>query len=325
MKNLLQSFVINHPMVEEARTVEFERDWKNKLYLVGIALFVMLVVLVGTLIILAPLSFPLNAILNSDALQTWLEANPIWDELLLLAIPLIFGFGGIYLVMAFFTKRVEKRPFKSLGFVSHKKGLKIVRGFVLGIASSAIIFLLTLLLTPSTLSVEGALVSGVAAIPVVLLLMIPWAIQATAEEVVFQGWLVPHLTKRHGVIIAIAFSAILFAVIHLMNPNMSFLVFSNLALYGLFAALYMLYEKSLYGIAAYHFAWNWSLGQLFGATMFEGEPVISIFGLNRDGHAWLTGGPRGSDGTIFETILLVLLIGGVLMLQHRRMKGSNHA
>lgn len=258
-------------------------------------------------------------------METWRDANPVWSEFIVYGLQLIIGFGGIYLVMALFTRYIEKRPFRTLGFVSKKKGIKMLRGFILGLGSTGLVFLLVLIFTPSTLSTEGHLVAGVAAIPVVLLFMIPWAVQATAEEVVFQGWLVPHLTKRNGVIIAIIFSAIVFAFAHVTNPNMGVLVFINLALYGVFAALYMLYEKSIYGIAAYHMSWNWSLGQIFGYAMDESEPIMSIFGMNREGSALLTGGPLGADGSIFETILLVLLIVGVLMLQHRRKKGDHHA
>ncbi len=320
MKKLFQSFVTDHPMVEDSREFKFKKQWKNKTYCLGLFLFIVATVIIGSFILFIPLSFPINFLLRTDFMETWRDANPVWAEFLIYGLQLVIGFGGIYLVMAMFTRYIEKRPFRTLGFVGRKKGIKMLRGFIFGLGSSGLVFLLVLIFTPSTLSTEGHLVAGVAAIPVVLLFMIPWAVQATAEEVVFQGWLVPHLTKRNGVIIAIIFSAIVFALIHITNPNMGVLVFINLALYGVFAALYMLYEKSIYGIAAYHFAWNWSFGQLFGATMFEDEQAISIFGLKREGNPILTGGPLGADGSIFETVMLILLIGGILYLQYRKIR-----
>lgn len=324
MKNLWQSFVKNHPMVTDSREFKFKKAWKNKTYFLGLFLFIVATVIIGSFILLIPLSFPINFLLRTDFMQTWRDANPVWSEFMVYGLQLIIGFGGIYLVMALFTKYIEKRPFRTLGFVGRKKGIKMLRGFILGLASTGLTFLFVLVFTPSTLSTDGHLIAGVAALPVVLLFMIPWAVQATAEEVVFQGWLVPHLTKRNGVITAIIFSAIVFAFVHITNPNMGVLVFINLALYGVFAALYMLYEKSIYGIAAYHMSWNWSLGQIFGATMSEDERAISIFGLNREGNALLTGGPLGADGSIFETVMLILLIGGILYLQHRRVRRENN-
>lgn len=320
MKKLLQSFVTDHPMIEDSREFKFKKQWKNKTYFLGLFLFIVATVFIGSFILLIPLSFPINLLLRTDFMETWRDANPVWSQFILFGLQLIIGFGGIYLVMFLFIRFVEKRPFKTLGFIDRKKGMKMLRGFIFGFGSSGLVFLLVLIFTPSTLSTEGHLVAGVAAIPVVLLFMIPWAVQATAEEVVFQGWLVPHLTKKNGVIIAIIFSAIVFAFIHIINPNMGVLVFINLALYGVFAALYMLYEKSIYGIAAYHMSWNWSLGQIFGAAMDEAEPVMSIFGMNRVGPSILTGGSLGADGSIFESIMLIALIGVILYLQHRRIK-----
>ena len=320
MKKLLQSFVQDHPMIEDSREFKFKKQWKNKTYFLGLFLFIVATVVIGSFILLIPLSFPINFLLRSDFIETWRDANPVWSQFISFGLNLIILFAGIYLVMFLFTRFVEKRPFKTLGFIDRKKGMKLLRGFIFGLGSSGLVFLLVLIFTPSTLSTEGHLVAGVAAIPVVILFMIPWAVQATAEEVVFQGWLVPHLTKRNGVIIAIIFSAIVFAFIHITNPNMGVLVLINLALYGVFAALYMLYEKSIYGIAAYHMSWNWSLGQIFGAAMDEAEPVMSIFGMNRVGPSILTGGSLGADGSIFESIMLIALIGVILYLQHRRIK-----
>jgi len=39
---------------------------------------------------------------------------------------------------------------------------------------------------------------------------------------------------------------------------------ANLALYGLFAALYALREGGIWGISAQHTAWNWAQGNIFG-------------------------------------------------------------
>lgn len=318
MKDALDFFAHEHPMVESARTVKFKRSWKNKLYFLGLLLFTVAMIFIGSLILLIPLSFPLNLFIRTEFMQAWRSENPIWDQYLFLFFPLTLSFGGVYLAMFLFTRFVEKRPFKTLGFVDRRKGIKFVRGFILGVASSGLIFLLILLFTPSTLSTEGALISGVAAIPIVLMFMIPWLIQASAEELVFQGWLVPHITKRNGVLIAVLFSAFVFALMHIINPNMGVIVFVNLALYGIFAALWVLYDKSLYGVAAFHFSWNWSLGQLFGYQMLETDPVISIFGMNRQGPDFLTGGPLGSNGSLFETLILLISIGVIVALHFRR-------
>lgn len=324
MKKLLESFVHHHTMIESAKTFEFHKDWKNKIYLLGLFVFVFLIPVVS-LLIGAPLAFLFNAIGESEVASAWLEANPIWSQYLSLSLNLIIAYSGVYLLMYLFVRYIEKRPFKTLGFIDRNKAFKLIRGFLLGVASAGFVFLVALIFTPSTLSTENTLLTGLAAVPIVLLFLIPWTIQALAEEVIFQGWLVPHLTKRNGVLVAIIFSAIVFAIVHILSPNVTVLYFINLVLYGALAALWMLYEKSIYGIAAYHIAWNWSLGELFGVGMGEGDPIISFFYLNREGNALLTGGPFGDQGTITNTILLTVLIAGILYLQYRRLRSERNA
>ena len=173
MKKLLQTFVENHPMIEDAREFNFQKKWKNKLYILGLLLYIIATIGIGSFILLLPASFPINILFKTEFMQTWRDANPVWSELLAYGLNLIIGFGGIYLVMALFTRYIEKRPLKTLGFVDRKKGIKILRGFILGLVQSGSIFLFILLFTPSTLSTEGHLIAGVAALPVVFLFMIP--------------------------------------------------------------------------------------------------------------------------------------------------------
>lgn len=321
MKKLLQSFVQDHPMVEDARLFDFKKNGFQKLYVLWIALIIVVVTYIGMFIFLAPLSFPINWIINLDAVLIWREQNILWNNYLPFTVSIILGFGGVYFLLALYLRFVEKRSLSALGFKTSKKLKRVLIGFSLAILTQLIIFILVLTLTSSTLSTEGSLISGVKAIPWMILFLVPWAIQASAEEVIFQGWALPHLSKKYGVLTAIIVVPVIFTAIHLMNPGVTLIRIICWILYGIFAGLYFLYDRSIYGIAAYHIGWNWSLGQLFGATRYvDDEIAMSLLGLNRQGNALLTGGEFGSGGTLFEAGLLMIGIGVILYLQHRRMK-----
>lgn len=321
MKRLLQSFLVDHPMVEDARLFEFKKPFLQKTYPLWFSLFVIAVTFIGMFLLIIPLSFPLNWFFRTDTIQNYLEQNVLLDNYIFFSINLILGFGGIYLFMALFARFVEKRSLLSLGFKTTHKGRKFLIGFVLGVVANLVIFLFVLFLTPSTLTTEGALITGVAAIPWVLLFLIPWAVQASAEEVLYTGWALPHFAKKYGVRAAVIVVPLLFMAAHLLNPDMNILKIVNLTLYGTFAAFYVLYQKSIIGIAAYHIGWNWSFGQLFGATRYANDEIaMTIFNLNRQGHALLTGGEFGSGGTLWETGILLISIAVILYLQSRRIK-----
>ena len=322
MRKLLDSFITDNPMVERAKLFNFKKNWIDKLYPIWFSLLVYGFVLIGSVVLLLIAAVPINFIFRSELVNSWITQRPLLDQYLQFSLNLILGFGGIYFLIWLYTHFFEKRSMKSLGWLTSKRNIKFMRGFFFGFLEQLMIFLLILLFTPSTISTNNLIVSGLNAIPWVLLFLIPWGIQASAEELLFQGWALPHLTKKYGVIIGVIGVSILFSSAHLLNPEISVLYILNLALYGIFAALYFLYEKSIYGIAAYHIAWNWSQSHIFGATRFENDPIaMSLFGLNRQGPVYLSGGEYAFAGSsLFETGILILSIIVILLLQYRRLR-----
>ena len=84
-------------------------------------------------------------------------------------------------------------------------------------------------------------------------------------------------------------------------------------LFGVFAALYTLYEGGLWGVFSIHSAWNWAQGNLFGFEVSGLEEVgNTAINLMEVGPDMITGGPFGPEGGIAATI--VLLTSSVLVL-----------
>jgi uncharacterized protein len=93
----------------------------------------------------------------------------------------------------------------------------------------------------------------------------------------------------------------------------------NLALFGLFAALYALFEGGLWGIFAIHSIWNWAQGNLFGFEVSGLELQSGVlFDLMEVGPDWITGGLFGPEGGVVVTIVLLVSSALVWMAGKRR-------
>ena len=324
MKNLLKSFVLHHPMVEDARPIDFGPSWVRKLYLPWVMLLVLAFLGIGVVVLNVLFSFPLNWLFSVRPMAQWIEGLPdVWESAIYFSINMILSFGGIYLIMTLYARLIEKRSLNDLGFKAVNKAKKFVIGFLFGFVSMTVVVLLIITLTDSSFSSEALTRSGWQALPLVLLLLVPWTVQASAEEVVFQGWLTPHLTKRYGLIVAVSVAAFLFMLAHALNPGVQLMGLLNLVLYGLFAAFYMLHERSILGIAGYHIAWNWAQGQVYGALVSGGAVVpASLFGMRLEGHRLLTGGTFGPEGSLVVTGVLFVSLALVFLRQHQRNKST---
>lgn len=314
----LQKFFEGHPHIEASALPlpkSFVLRRLSPFWLIGLLggfFFASQVIVLPLIWVLLPLINPwLNALGASD---------PLWAETVAFTLNLVIFFAGIYAVMYLWVRFVEHRSFRSLGF--HRKPLKrFAFGFALATTTMAVMAGLLLLFGDATLDAEGLRATGVEALPYVLVVLLGWLVQGSAEEVLFQGWFMPTTSKLFGPVIGIGFSALMFAVFHALNPNMSVLAFVNLGLYGVFAALYALYEEGIVGIAAYHVAWNWAQGNVFGQGVSGSSSVdASLFNLTYQSETLFNGGAFGPEGGLLTTLVLSVSIAGVVWLSRRKKK-----
>ncbi|PIO48478.1 MAG: CPBP family intramembrane metalloprotease domain-containing protein [[Chlorobium] sp. 445] len=263
--------------------------------------------------------FALSASSNPFSLDA-LEENASltlspWLSGLLMSLTLALSFGALIAFVWLWIGRYEKRPFFTLGFERHQALWQYARGFLLGLlVFSANVGLMAIF---GYVSIEDSDPSrvGLSALPSVLLILLPgWLVQGAAEEVLIRGWMLPVLNVRYRPWLGILLSSLFFALMHGINPNLDLLALFNLLLYGVFAALYALREASLWGICAFHSAWNWAQGNLFGlAVSGQNMGVGTLLDLMEAGPDWFTGGAFGPEGGIASTLVLLISIVCVLM------------
>ncbi len=234
---------------------------------------------------------------------------------LFLSLNLALSFGGMIFLVWLWIKFFEKRSFATLGFLPRNALFQYARGFLVGFLSFLGTVGLIGLFGFIELSSAPVGLVGYAAIPVVLIALIPgWIIQGAAEEVLTRGWMLSALAARYKPWIGIMVSSLFFGLMHGLNPNLSILAMINLILYGLLAALYALREQSLWGICAFHSAWNWSQGNIFGMSV-SGQELNTgyLFAFAEKGPAWFTGGAFGPEGGLASTLIMLIAITIILL------------
>lgn len=218
----------------------------------------------------------------------------------------LLSFGFIILTVFRWTRKVEKRPIRTLGFYKENFLSALFKGYGLGLS----LFILAL---------AGLVVLGQYQFDSIhldtyslafTLFTIPfWILQGTAEELVTRAWLIPQLAKRTNLKVAIIISSSLFTLLHLGNPGITFLSAIDLFLFGVAMSLYLLKTDTIWGIGGIHGAWNFAQGNLFG-ILVSGQPSgtsLMTF-LPQGDQGWLSGGSFGIEGSIMTSLVLLLLI-----------------
>ena len=142
---------------------------------------------------------------------------------------------------------------------------------------------------------------------------------AFAEELLTRGYIFAVLKEAAGWRVAAAVTSVAFALLHLANPDGSWLSITVVLLAGLYLSGILLVTGSLYAATAAHFAWNWMIAA--GMHMdVSGIPVVGSpdYRIVETGPDWLTGGGWGPEGGLAAVIGLSLGVFVLVLLARRR-------
>ena len=237
----------------------------------------------------------------AEAMLSLAESIPSWAY-----VPVIAASGLAALFAILYCKLFEKRRAFSIGF--NKRGFfsEYLGGLIIGAVmislpalachlSKGIVF--SRVIAPNALAILGFFAAFI--------------LQALGEEALFRGYLLTSIARRYPIWVAIIGSSSIFAFFHTSNQSFSFIAFTNLLLFGIFASLIMLKRGSIWMSAAIHAAWNFVQGNVFGINVSGNPKFDSIFTseLGKIGKI-LSGGEFGLEGGLGVTIILLI---GILM------------
>ena len=220
---------------------------------------------------------------------------------------------------------VEGLPFRALGCTFHRGWLRdLFFGALAGALSITLAAALctaagsyTFTFTPATDSV-GPVARTLISSFVIFTLGAAW------EEAVFRGYPLQTLVRAWPFWLAALPTSLLFAAIHLDNPNaVTGFTFVNTALAGVWLAVAYLRTRSLWLPTGLHFGWNFAMGSILGLPV-SGITSISPSPLLRaadTGPTWLTGGHYGVEGGVACT--LALAASTIFLLRTRRLAADS--
>jgi hypothetical protein len=138
-----------------------------------------------------------------------------------------------------------------------------------------------------------------------LLNVVTFAVAALAEEVAFRGYPFRRLIEAIGPVTATIVMAVLFGLGHVLNPGATWTSTMVTMLASILLAVAWLRTHGLWLGWGFHFAWNASMGVLFGLPVSGITDFASIVQTRTFGRLWLTGGDYGPEGAAFTVIVLL--------------------
>lgn len=211
-----------------------------------------------------------------------------------------FGLLGTLLVIYLFLKFVDDERFANVGlyFKNQKKGfwVGLLAGFLIMVFGYLALYVFNQITFEGTQFLVGEFF-------MTLLLFLSVSI---SEELMFRGYVLRNLMGSMNNFIALLISAMVFALMHAANPNLSLVGNINLFLAGILLGLPYIYTKNLMFPIAFHFSWNF-FQSVIGFNV-SGIDSYSLIEFKIKESTILNGGNFGFEGSVLATLFQILLI-----------------
>ncbi len=223
-------------------------------------------------------------------------AYTIYQELVMVA----FRTVGVTILLILFVKFIDdERIIQSLKL---NKGCSL---FVFGLYSFATLFVLGILFfflfLLGEIKFEGFKFDGFRLLASILLFILV----AISEEFIMRGYVLKNLLQSFSNEIALLLSSVLFVLIHIFNPNLSWVALVNLFLAGIVLGLIYIITDSIWYPILVHFWWNFIQTHL--GFKISGQDTYSLMQITIDTDNIINGGKFGIEGSILCIILSLIV------------------
>ncbi|MBA3712883.1 MAG: CPBP family intramembrane metalloprotease [Pyrinomonadaceae bacterium] len=204
---------------------------------------------------------------------------------------------------------IEGLPWRALGWTLHRGWLgDLLFGSLIGAASLVVAALIAAAFGGFSFELNTAALWPAISRTVAISCLV-FGCAAAAEEALFRGYPLQTLLRSWPAWVAVVPTSILFAVVHLDNPNVARgFTIVNTTLAGVWLAVAYLRTRSLWFPLGVHWSWNWTMGALLGlpvSGITELAPSPLLRAVDR-GPEWITGGGYGIEGGAACTVALLL-------------------
>ena len=214
---------------------------------------------------------------------------------------------GSYLTLAatlltlwLFMRYVDRLPFVELGFQIKDR----LKEFFVGVLGGGVIMIIgfLILIAFNEINFTNFFYDGIQLLLSVLL----FVSVAVLEEVLLRGYILRNLMISFNKYVALVISSLLFASMHLANPNMDLFSFIDLFLAGILLGISYIYTKNLWFPIGLHLGWNF-FQSLLGFNV-SGQDFYSLVEFKIAEANTFNGGAFGFEGSILSIIAEILFI-----------------
>jgi len=282
----------------------------------GLGVLNLLAILAIAALLMLAGQIPFDLVNQGHALQRALQEafaeNPLLNALpRLMLIPLLLG---VYWLLA---RLLDRRPFRDYGFHLNASWWRdLVFGMALGAVLIALIFLVELAL--GWVSVTGTRVSPRGNVPFwvgITVALVNFTFVSISEELLARGYMIrnmaegfnlPRVTPKQALLAAFFLSSAIFGLLHLGNPNSTWVSTVNLILAGLLLGLGFVLTGQLAIPLGLHLTWNFFMGNVFGFPVSGVGDRFSFIGIEQAGPEAFTGGAFGPEGGLIGVGAMLL-------------------
>jgi len=176
---------------------------------------------------------------------------------------------GVVLIILLILKIIDSESFLDLGLRIKNKLFNIFIGILVGFTIMSLATFFLMLVGEITFKELNFNLKKI------LCLFLLFSIVAFKEEVLYRGYILRNLLYSFNKYFALLISAILFSLMHGMNPDIGYIELVNLFLAGVLLGISYTYDKNLWFPIALHFSWNF-FQSLLGLNASENDPYSLI-------------------------------------------------
>jgi uncharacterized protein len=147
-----------------------------------------------------------------------------------------------------------------------------------------------------------------------LLNLVTFAVAALAEEAAFRGFPYRRLIAAIGPVGATIVMSVFFGLLHALNPSATMASVLITMFAGLLLSVAWLRTHGLWLPWGLHFAWNASMGLVFGLPVSGITTFSTVVQTRAIGPLWLTGGDYGPEGALLTIFILLIAIAVLVRL-----------
>jgi len=224
----------------------------------------------------------------------------------------VFGlfviFGSVISLIFLWVKFFEGRSIVSLGFTKDGAIKKYFSGFGLGLLMNSLVVGIMAILGSVEITAESANLTDINTVGIVILFLFGFVVQGAGEEILARGWMFQVIGARYKPWLGVLITVIFFSAVHLGNSGVNPASVVNLLLVAILLCLFVVNDGSLWTACAWHSAWNWIMGNVYGLSVSGTKEKVSLFNLNTTGNELISGGGFGPEGSLVTTFVLLLAI-----------------